>query len=202
MGDDEMKHKRRLIEMAEQNNGIITTAMVTSELLPRGSLKYLEDIGELIKVSRGVYALPEAWEDEYIILQSRYKRGIYCLDTALFLHDLTDRTPSKINMAFPYTYNLRNPKEEGILCKSFKEPAYSLGVTEVRTPGGNMVKAYNPEKTLCDILRPSAKSDIQVAAEAFKRYTRLKNKNIPLLSQYATELKVQDKVRSYLEVLL
>ena len=96
-----MNNKQRLLELAKRNNGIITTAMAVDELLPRGSLKYLVDIGELVKVSRGVYVLPEAWEDEYVSLQSRYKRGIFSLDTALFLHDLTDRTPSKFYMTFP-----------------------------------------------------------------------------------------------------
>lgn len=197
-----MKHKQRLLELANQNSGIVTAAMAADESLPQGSLKYLVDIGELVKVSRGVYALPEVWEDEYVNFQSRYKRGIYCLDTALFLHDLTDKTPSKMNMAFPYTYNLTNPKREGILCKSYQEPAYSLGVIEIKTPGGNTVKAYNAEKTLCDILKANSATDIQVIAQSYKNYVLSKNRNIPLLSQYASELKVQDKVQSYLEVLL
>ena len=58
------------------------------------------------------------------------------------------------------------------------------------------------EKTLCDILQTRANTDIQVISEAFKKYVTLGNKNIPLLSEYAKQMRVEKRVRSYLEVLL
>ncbi|MGL4383166.1 MAG: hypothetical protein ACRCTA_05570, partial [Bacilli bacterium] len=66
----------------------------------------------------------------------------------------------------------------------------------------NIVWAYNVEKTLCDILRTTNHVEAGVIAEAFKRYALRSNKNIPLLSNYAKLLKVEEKVRAYLEVLL
>ena len=44
--------------------------------------------------------------------------------------------------------------------------------------------------------------DIQVVAEAFKRYANRLDKNIPALSEYGKILKVETKLRAYLEVLL
>ena len=70
------------------------------------------------------------------------------------------------------------------------------------TPGGNEVKVYSIERTLCDILRPHSDVDIQVVTEAFKRYAKRKSKNIPVLSEYAKQLKVEKQLRAYLEVLL
>ena len=197
-----MSNSNRILELAKQNNGVITTSMVVGAGMPRGSLKYLADTGLLERSSRGVYTLPEAWEDEYVSTQSRYKRGIYSLDTALFLCDLTDRTPIHFNMAFPATYNLTNPKQEGILCRGAKEPYYSMGITEKNTPGGNRVRCYSAERTLCDILKPSNHVDVQVVSNAFKQYVARKEKNIPLLSEYAVILHVEEKLRAYLEVLL
>ena len=69
------------------------------------------------------------------------------------------------------------------------------------TPGGNTVKAYSAERTLCDILRPHSHVDIQVVTEAFKRYATRMDKNIPLLSEYAKTLKVEKKLRAYLVLL-
>ena len=197
-----MTDSKQILELAKQNNGVITTAMVVNAGFSRGSLKYLSDIGSLERASRGVYTLPEVWEDEFVNIQSRYKRGIYSLDTALFLCDLTDRTPAKFHMTFPGTYNLSNPKQEGILCCGSKEPFYSLGVTNLTTPGGNKVRCYSAERTLCDILKPRNHTDVQVVADAYKRYAARKEKSIPLLSEYARTLKVEEKLRSYLEVLL
>ena len=197
-----MNDSKRIMELAKNNNGIITTAMVVKTGLSRGVLKYLSDSGSLVRVSRGVYTLPKVWEDEFVSIQSRYKRGVFALDTALFLCDLTDRTPVRFHMFFPSTYNLSNPKHDGIICSGTREPYYSLGLSEAITPGGNSVRTYCAERTLCDILKPKYHTDVQVITDAFKRYISRKEKNIPLLSAYAKTLKVEDRLRPYLEVLL
>ncbi len=191
-----------IIKMAKENNGTITTAMVVAAGFSRGSIKYLVDKGMIEKSARGVYILPEVWDDEIFNLQNRFKRGIYCYETALFLWDLTDRTPNKYHMTFPVNYNLTNPKRENIRCVQCKKAIYDLGVAEVTTPGGNTVRAYSVERTLCDILRSHSCVDIQGRTEAFKHYRTRTDKNIPVLSEYAKILKVETKLRSYLEVLL
>lgn len=191
-----------IMKMARENNGTVTTAMVVTAGFSRGNLKYLVDKGMLEKSSRGVYILPEVWEDEMFNLQNRFKRGVFSYETALFLWDLTDRTPSSYYMTFPSTYNLTNPKEESIRCTQCKEELYHLGIAAVSTPGGNQVSAYCMERTLCDILRPYEDVDIQIVAEAFKRYVVRADRNIPLLSEYAKRLKVEKRLRAYLEVLL
>lgn len=191
-----------IIKIAKENHGTVTTAMVVAAGFSRGNIKYLVDKNMLEKSARGVYILPEVWDDEIFNLQNRFKRGIYSHETALFLWDLTDRTPNRYYMTFPTNYNLTKPKEESIRCAQCKKEIYDLGIEEVTTPGGNVVRAYNAERTLCDILRPHSCVDIQVVTEAFKRYTVNLDKNIPVLSEYAKRLKVEVRLRSYLEVLL
>ena len=105
-------------------------------------------------------------------------------------------------MTFPTNYNLANPKKEGVRCAQVKPKWYALGITEVNSPAGNPVHCYSMERTLCDILRPHHAGDIQITAEVFKRYTNSPQKNIPLLSEYAQDLGVEKKIRTYLEVLL
>ena len=192
----------KIIKMARENNGVVTTTMIAAAGFSRGNIKYLVDKGKLEKSSRGIYILPGVWDDEIFNLQNRFKRGIYSHETALFLWDLTDRTPNRYHMTFPMNYNLTNPKDEDIQCAQCKNELYSLGLTEVITPGRNIVKAYSVERTLCDILKSRSRVDIQVVTEAFKRYAVRADKNIPLLSEYAKVLKVEARLRAYLEVLL
>ena len=146
--------------------------------------------------------LPEVWDDEVFNLQHRFRRGIYSHETALFLWKLTDRTPNRYHMTFPASYNLTKPKRENVRCAQCIDALYELGVSETATPGGNTVKAYSAERTLCDILRPHSHVDIQIVTEAFKCYAERTEKNIPALSEYARMLKVEKRVRAYLEVLL
>ena len=191
-----------IIRMAKENNGTVTTAMVVEAGFSRGNIKYLADKGMIEKSARGVYILPEVWEDEIFNLQNRFKRGIYSHETALFLWDMTDRTPNRYHMTFPANYNLTNPKEENVQCVQCTEALYELGIANAMTPGGNEVRAYSMERTLCDILRPHSRVDIQIVTEAFKRYANRSDKNIPVLSEYAKMLKVETKLRTYMEVLL
>lgn len=196
-----MSNSNKVLTIAKENNGTVTSAMIQSAGIARQYLKLLVDDGSLEKVSRGVYVLPEVWDDEFFNLQSQFKKGIFSNETALFLHDLTDRTPLAYAMTFPANYNLGNAKNKGILASRSKELFYNMGVETVVSPSGNEVLSYNMEKTLCDILRPRSRVETGVIAEAFKRYATKPNKNIPKLSEYAKILRVEEKVRTYLEVL-
>lgn len=192
----------KIIKLAKENNGVVTTAVLSEKGILRGNLKKLVDEGKLEKTARGVYILPEIWEDEFVNLQARFKKGIFSNVTALFLWDLTDRTPNRYDMTFPHNYNLTNAKNEGVNCSRVKQEWYLEGKTQTESPGGNKIVAYNMERTLCDILRKRGGTDTGIITEAFKRYAVRKDKNIPLLSEYAKKFRVEEKVRSYLEMLI
>ena len=95
-----MSNSNKVLTIAKENNGTVTSAMIQSAGIARQYLKLLVDDGSLEKVSRGVYVLPEVWDDEFFNLQSQFKKGIFSNETALFLHDLTDRTPLAYAMTF------------------------------------------------------------------------------------------------------
>ena len=197
-----MKNTEMILQMAQENNGTVTTAMVTKAGISRGNLKYLTDTGRLERSGRGVYVLPEIWDDEFFSIQNRFRRGIFSCDTALFLWGMTDRTPNKFCMTFPVNYNLTGAKKENVRCSQVIDSLYEVGLTETETPAHNIVRVYNRERTLCDILKKSKQTDIQLITQAFKEYAKLPDKNIGLLSEYSKLFRVGEKVRSYLEVLL
>lgn len=192
----------KIIQLAKENNGVVTAAILSDKGILRGNLKKLVDEGKLEKTARGVYILPEIWEDEFVNLQARFKKGVFSNETALFLWDLTDQTPNRYDMTFPHNYNLTNVKSEGVNCSRVKQEWYAEGKTQLESPGGNRITVYNMERTLCDILRKRGGIYTGIITEAFKRYTARKDKNIPLLSEYAKMFRVEEKVRSYLEVLI
>ena len=192
----------KIIQLAKENNGVVTAAILSDKGILRGNLKKLVDEGKLEKTARGVYILPEIWEDEFVNLQARLKKGVFSNETALFLWDLTDQTPNRYDMTFPHNYNLTNVKSEGVNCSRVKQEWYAEGKTQLESPGGNRITVYNMERTLCDILRKRGGINTGIITEAFKRYTARNDKNIPLLSEYAKMFRVEEKVRSYLEVLI
>lgn len=201
-GGEYMYVSEQIVQYAKENNGIVTAAALSKMRILRGNIKKLVDDGKIERTARGVYILPEIWEDEFVNLQARFKKGIFSNETALFLWDLTDRTPNRYEMIFPHNYNLTNAKNEGVNCSRVKLEWYIEGKMQIESPSGNKITAYNMERTLCDILRKRGGTDTGVITEAFKRYVIRKDKNIPLLSEYAKKFRVEKKVRCYLEVLI
>ena len=77
-----------------------------------------------------------------------------------------------------------------------------MGVRELPSPGGHQLRVYNAERTICDMIRSRSNIEIQDYQTALRSYLRLKEKNIPLLMEYAEEFHVAAILRTYLEVLL
>ncbi len=184
------------------NNGIVTTAQVTKAGIPRRCLSAMVDSGIIYRVQRGIYALPEVWEDEMFFMQYRFSKGIFSHETALYLHGMTDRTPIRYTMTFPFGYNTGSVKKQGIVAKLSTEETYVLGIIMVSSPAGNPIKVYDIERTLCDIVKAHHRADIQVINQAMKTYARSKEKDIAKLMGYADQLRVKPKVLKYMEILL
>lgn len=199
-GSDSMSQSK-VLKLAYKNNGTITSAMITEEKISRGHLHYLVKIGKLEHTARGVYILPEVWDDEFLNAQTRYKKSVFSLGSALFLLGLTDRTPAILTLTFPSSYNVTAPRNQGYRCNRVKNTEFNLGIITTTTPAGNLVKTYNAERTLCDIVKPSNRVDIQLITAAFKQYMASYKRNLPLLSEYAKILKVEKKIKPYIEVL-
>lgn len=189
-------------KMARENNGYISSAQVTSAGMPRRLLAEAVAAGELVQVERGLYALPDTWEDEVYITQHRFSRGIFSDETALYLHGMTDRAPFSLTMTFPRSYNASAARGAGIVCRTCADDVLGLGRCEVRTPYGNSVRAYDIERTLCDIVRGQKVVDSQVVVPAMRAYAANRDRNVSKLMGYARKLGVERKIRSYMEVLL
>lgn len=155
-----------------------------------------------MKIDRGLYALPETWEDPYLVAQHRFAKGVFSDGTALYLHGMTDRAPVHLTMTFSRNYNKTAAKAAGIVCRSCADCVLGLGLTEARTMYGNVVRAYDLERTLCDMVRGQRFVDEQVVNPAMKAYVRRADRNIPKLLGYARALGVEGKIQTYVRVLL
>lgn len=197
-----MDNIEKIQEMLAQNNGVITASQVTSANIPRHYLKKMLDMELLVKIDRGIYIKPEMWEDEMYILQYKYSRGIFSHETALYIHGMTDRTPMKYTMTFPYGYHVHSLKQENVKIKKSVEDLYELGLTCGVSPYGNPIRLYDVERTLCDIVKGNNTCDIQIVNQAMKQYARMPGKNITQLFDYAEKIRVKPKILNYMEVLL
>lgn len=152
-------------------------------------------------MARGVYALPSTMEDKYFDEQNRCHKGIYNSLSALYLLGYLDSDPSELHMAFPQTYNTTKLKGRGIVCMNQAVSNYDVGTISVKTPRGNVVRAYCIERTLCEVMRDSEVSR-HIVRDAFTQYLRNNDANLKSLRTFAKMFGVESKVNTFLEVLL
>lgn len=191
-----------LAGIAGKQNGYVTSSQVTSLGIPRRLLTDAVESGELVQVARGLYALPDTWEDELFITQHRFARGVFSDETALYLHGLTDRAPFSLTMTFPRSYNTTAARKAGVICRTCADDLLDLGMREMVTQYGNPVRAYDAERALCDIVRGQAVVDSQVVVPSMRAYAASRDRDVVKLMKYARKLGVEAKVRGYMEVLL
>ena len=188
--------------LLDTNNGLITATQITNAGIPRRCLSELVAAGQIYKVDRGVYAIPDVWEDEMYILQYRFSKGVFSHGTALYLHDMTDRTPHTFTMTFPHGYNAGGLKGKNVTVKYATHSIYDLGISVAPSPYGNNIITYDIERTLCDIVKGNNTCDIQMVNAAMKAYAASSTKDIGKLVEYAGRLRVKPKILTYMEILL
>lgn len=187
--------------LADQH-GVIFTSDLARFNIPRTYLSILEQNREIEKISRGVYRTPSALEDEMFVFQATYKSSIFSHETALYLHDLTDRSPLVYSVSVPVGYHSELLNKSGHKIFYVSRKLFEMGVAVVDSPHGNKIRITDLERTICDVVRGRNQMDVQTVSEALKRYVVKKNKNIDLLNNYARSFRIQKIIRQYLEVLL
>lgn len=154
------------------------------------------------RVAHGVYLAEDAWPDELYQLYLSNSRIIFSHETALYLHGLMEREPKRVNVTVKAGYNASHLRNKGICVYQVKDDVYELGVTEIQTNLGNKVRAYDMERTICDILRYKDSVDVQIFQYAMKEYMASDQKNLNHLMDYAKRFHIEDAMRTYTEVML
>lgn len=197
-----MAMPNELQSVLKQNGGIVTTAQANEVGVSNERLRLLVHSGDLERVTTGIYVLPDEFTDKMFIVQLRRPKIIYSHETALFLHELTDRDPISYMVTVPTGYNPTRLREDGFTVFTIKRDLHEIGVTKLTTMFGNSVTVYDMERTICDCLRSRNNLDIAVVTDAIKRYAKRKDKNLNKLMQMAETFKVTKLLRGYMEVLL
>lgn len=182
-----------LIQYKQLKNMKISSSQINI-LLNKGILK---------RLSRGVYSSPHMSEDRYLELQSRYSQIVFSHETALKLHGMIGVSPNVITVTVPRTYNYQYlVKEAGLNAKRSNIDRYPIGIINIISPGGNPIKIYNKERTLCDIISKRNRTDLKDIHNAFASYFESTEKDLVLLLAYAKIFKVENEVRLYMDALI
>lgn len=186
-----------------KENVVITNKEAEKFGYTRYNLSELTKSGQLERLRPGLYQLKGKVIDDFVLISSNSNRIIFSHQTALYLHDLSDRTPSVFHISVPQGYNASHIKKryEDLQVHYVKKDLYEIGKTEIKSPQGNLIPIYDIERTICDIIIDRKKIDKQIFTDAIKRYFNSNNKNLRRLIKYSRLFKIEDEIRRYMEVL-
>lgn len=188
--------------IAKSNNGFIKTSEVELAGISRPMLRKYIDSGNLEQVRKGLYILTDEFADEFALIQAQSSKAVFSYGTALYLWGLSDRTPHIFDITVPRGTNISRLKRDtpNIRCHYVQPDVYELGITEIQSPQGGIVRLYDKERCICDLIRDKEKMDIQIYTQAIKDYFRSKVDSRKLL-KYSKVFGIEEKVRTYMEVL-
>lgn len=196
------KSIENIYKEAKHSDGLITTKEIENLGIGRHNIKNYVQNGLLIKEAKGIYSIASEIPDEYALIQKRSSKAIFSFGTALFFHGLSDRVPRIIDITLPQGYNASRLKNAipNLRIHYVKSEILNLGVQEIKTPQGSVVKTYNKERCICDLIKHQEKLDKQLFIQAIKIY--FTEPYAPLnLIKMAKVIDVEDEVRKYMEVL-
>ena len=180
-------------QIMEINNGVISSRMIEPLEISRQYLSVLEGNNEIEKVSRGIYLSPDVFEDSFYSFQLKYKKAIFSHMNALYFFGMTEEFPYNYTVTVPQSYHVDSINEK---CNVFyvADNVLELGLCEVETPNGNKVRAYDLERSICDIIRSKNRMDLEQVKKTIRQYMKSKDKDMSKLSEYSKKMGIYKQV--------
>ncbi len=192
-----------LKELARQDGGLITTAQIEKAGISRVLIPTFVDAGILVKEERGIYYYADEFPDELQIIQKNNPRVIFSYGTALYLWDMSDRVPHEYDVTVPQGFNASRIKKDhaDIRIHYITPGKWKIGITEAETPNGNIVKLYNKERCIIDLIKRKDKIEKQLYLHALREYFADGTTDKTALLKYAKIFNIEEKVRDYMDIL-
>jgi predicted transcriptional regulator of viral defense system len=170
----------------------------------RVALSALSRQGKLIRVGRGLYALPDhdaAGHASLAAITIKYPNAVFCLLTALQIHALGTQSPHEVWIAIDN--KARSPRLDypPLRVARFSGEALVFGVMKISVDGVQ-IPVTSVAKTITDCFKYRNKVGLDVALEALRDAWRSKRVTMDELAEAARVCRVGNVMRPYLESLV
>lgn len=199
----QLRSQRQIAHALLEERGIMRLAELRSAGVTAATVSRMERAGEVLRLARGLYQLPDAPLDTNHSLAEAAKRmpkGIVCLVSALAFHGLTDQLPKKVWMAIGKKDWA--PKPDGMPIRVFRFTEGLLAESvETHEIEGVQVKVFGVAKTVTDCFRHRSKVGLSVAIEGLQEALRQRKATPAEIARQAEIGGVSTVIRPYLEAL-
>lgn len=198
MGVDTQRDKVRAL-LAER--GMLRQSELAREGITSATVSRMAQVGEIVRLARGLYQLAGAASGaDHGLAEAakRIPRGIVCLVSALAFHDLTDQLPGRTWMAIGHKD--WQPVQPGMRVRivRFADRLLAEGV-ETHNVEQVPIKIFGVAKTIADCFRYRNKIGLSVAIEGLQEALRQRKATPAEIARQAERGGVLTVMRPYLE---
>ena len=197
-----LTYAERLLKLAAKR-GMLRSSDLVKEEIPRVVLTRLVLNGQLHKLARGLYCLPDtefSEKENLAMIAIRVPQAVFCLFTALELHQLTTQLPREVWIAMPEGSHVPQITYPLIKMVQYSPTSYSEGIEIIKTEEVKL-RVYNVAKTVADCFKHRNTIGLDVAIEALKETLEKKKASMDELWYYANVCRVANVMRPYLEMI-
>lgn len=186
-----------------QQAGILRPRDLEAEGIPGTHLARLAATGQLVRIGRGLYALPDgavSAQQTVAAVSVRIPHGVICLESALRIHGLTTAAPRRVWVAVQPKDWKPQVRDLPIEIARFSGEAFTAGV-ERHEIDGVQVPVYSPAKTVADCFKYRNKIGLDLAIEALRDCWEQRRCTADELMHFARINRVANVMRPYMESL-
>ena len=198
-----MAPSSRRIEHLFSRKGTTRSRELVAAGLSRSAITRRVAAGTLARVARGLYSLPEYQGGEnstLVEVATRAPKLVFCLLTALRVHDLTTQLPFEVWIAIGNKDHPPRISYPPLRTVRFARASLEAGV-ETRTIDGATIRITSLAKTVADCFKFRSKVGLDVALEALQEARRDRRATMDELWHFAKIDRVDNVMRPYLEAL-
>ena len=190
----------KIEDFVTQQGGMISLHGKSHENTYRRIIR-AEKNGKLVRVRKGVYALPYAFMDTMIDVESVVPGGVVCMYNAWAYFGLTMQNPPTFCIAVDAKRKIVFAQKQLITLYYWNKQSLTLGVEEVEY-SSHKVRMTNAERSVCDAVRYRNKIGEDLCQEIIRTYLKRPDRKIGLMMEYAKALKVAKILGNYLNILM
>jgi predicted transcriptional regulator of viral defense system len=192
-----------VIKIFHENDGVMRSSQLFSLGVQPRTLYAMRDNRLVVQEGRGLYRLAheQVWSDpDLAIVSLLIPKGVICLISALYFHQITTQIPREVHVALPKDSEKPRIKYPPTQFYWISPAPFKAGVEkhEVDNVG---VRVYGVAKTIADCFKFRNRLGLEVALEALREGLRQKKATPNQIQQFARVDRVERILLPYLEAL-
>lgn len=172
--------------------------------LPTIALTRMVQAGKLERLARGLYGIPGAPISEHRSLAEvslRVPKGVVCLISALYVHDIGTQAPFEVWLAMPHNAPAPRLDTPRLRIVRMTDAALADGVVCIKADGVS-IPVFSAARTVVDCFRFRNKIGLDVALEALRDGWTRRKFAMDDLWRYARAGRVANIMRPYVEAIV